>query len=276
MAKRKITVQGTEISLMTRNDDDYICLTDMAKKFNDVPADVIKAWMRNSANVEFLGTWEIFHNENFKVVAYNHFKLGSASNAFFLTVKDWVEKTDAIGIYAKAGRYGGTYAHRDIAVQFATWLSPTFYLYVIKEFQRLKEEENERLNKDWNLKRQLAKINYRIHTEAVRQNLVPVIDWNTKREAIYMASEADVLNLALFGMTAREWRLQYPEAEGNIRDHATPEQLVTLANLETLNAAYLEERLSKDERLHRLNDKAIEIMQIINHLPALDNLKQLE
>ena len=275
MAKRKITVQGAEISLITQHDDDYISLTDMARKFNEVPNDVIKAWMRNSANVEFLGTWEIFHNPDFKTVAYNRFRFESSSNAFFLTVKQWVQETSAIGIHATAGRYGGTYAHRDIAVQFATWLSPTFYLYVIKEFQRLKEEENERANLGWDLKRQLAKVNYYLHTEAVRQNLVPVIDWNTRREAIYMASEADLLNMALFGMTAKEWRLQYPEAKGNIRDQASPEQLVTLSNLEVLNANYIEEGLAKDERLRRLNQKAADIMQLLSAIPAMDVIKRL-
>ena len=179
MAKRKIIADGAEIGLMVQHDNDYICLTDMARKFNPVPNDVLKAWMRSSANVEFLGTWEIFHNEGFKTVAYNRFRFESTANAFVLPVKQWVEETGAIGIHATAGRYGGTYAHRDIAIQFANWLSPTFYLYFIKEFQRLKSEEEERQKLGWDCKQELSKVNYYLHTDAVRQNLVPMVGWNS-------------------------------------------------------------------------------------------------
>ncbi|MCF8247287.1 MAG: KilA-N domain-containing protein [Saprospiraceae bacterium] len=275
MANRKIIADGTEINLISQRNDEYISLTDMARKFNPVPNDVLKAWMRSSANIEFLGTWEIFHNEGFKTVAYNRFRFESTANAFIMTVKQWVGETAAIGIHATAGRYGGTYAHRDIAIQFANWLSPTFYLYVIKEFQRLKVEDDERNKLGWDWKRELAKVNYYLHTDAVRKNLVPIMDWNTKREAIQMASEADLLNLAMFGMTAKEWRAQHPEAKGNVRDQASPEQLVTLANLQTLNASYIEEGVSKEDRLQRLHQKAGYIMELLSAIPAMEDLKRL-
>ncbi len=276
MAKRKITVEGTEISLVTHRDDDYICITDMARKFNPVPNDVIKSWMRNSSNIDFLGMWEVFHNPDFKTVGYNRFKNESTNNAFILTVKQWVEETGAIGIHAEAGRYGGTYAHKDIAIQFATWLSPTFYLYVIHEFQRLKTEETQRLATDWSLKRTLAKVNYVIHTDAVKERLIPPRVAGTKLEGLYYAGEADLLNLALFGVTAKEWRLQNPEAKGNIRDNASAEQLLVMANLENLNAEFIRQGLSKEQRLERLNEIAIHKMELLVGLPGLKEMEDVK
>ena len=272
MAKRKIIVQGTEINLLNIQEGDYVSLTDMARKFNDVPGDVIKAWMRNASNVEFLGHWEMLHNESFKTVEYNRFKNASGTNSFFLTVKEWVGKTQAIGIHAKAGRYGGTYAHKDIAVQFATWISPTFYLYVVKEFQRLKEAEAERNNLEWNVRRIMSKANYRIHTEAVRKHLIPPKIKRTKLEGMYFATEADILNVALFGMTAKQWRKENPDKKGNIRDHATTEQLLVLSNLQSLNAKLMKWDCDGQQRLQILNESAIEEMGILLSTSSLKKL----
>lgn len=197
-------------------------------------------------------------------------------NRFILSAKKWIEMTNAIGIQAKTGRYGGTFAHQDIAFHFCLWLSPTFQLYVAKEFQRLKTDESTRLGLDWNLKRQLAKANWYIHTEAVREHLVPIIDWNTRREAYAQASEADLLNLSLFGMTAREWKAANPDLSGNLRDHATTEQLLVLANLQSLNAKLLEWNSPKEQRLEILNKTAREQMEILVNTRAVSNLKQLE
>ncbi|PHN02339.1 KilA-N domain-containing protein [Flavilitoribacter nigricans] len=259
MAKRSITVQETLIRVSKKGDDDYVCLTDMCKNFDADPYDLLKAWLRNRSTVEFLGVWESIHNPDFNPVEFDRIRANTGLGSFVLTVKQWTEGTNAIGIESKQGRYGGTYAHKDIAIQFATYLSPTFYLYMVKEFQRLQEERKESL--EWDVRRILTKINYQIHNTAVKSILPNRI---TKDQAsIHYASEADLLNLALFGQTAREWRRANPDAKGNMRDHASPEQLVVLANLEAINAELIREGLSQSERLQRLNEIAIYQMQII-------------
>ena len=279
MGKRKtknIEVQGIEVRLVIKNTSQYICITDIAKKFSDVPTDIIKAWMRSRNTVEFLGTWEQFHNEDFNLVEFDQIKSQTGLSTFILTTKNWVESTNAIGIQSKAGKYGGTFAHQDIALEFCSYLSPSFKLYFIKEFQRLKTEEAKQLHSEWNVRRLIAKTNYHIHSEAVRENLVPIIDWNTKRESIYHATEADLLNLALFGMTAKEWKIANPTLKGNMRDQASIEQLIVLANLESLNAEYLELQLKRDDRLKRLNEVARKQMGIIIDTRAGQQLKSGE
>ncbi len=275
MAKGKIIVQDIEIRLYFEKDQDFVCITDIAKKFNSVPSDVIKAWMRNRNTVEFLGTWEILHNLNFNLVEFDQIKKTTGLGSFILTVKDWIEKTKAVGIRAKAGRYGGTYAHRDIALEFCSYVSPVFKLYFIKEFQRLKEEESLSLKLRWDLKRELSKANFYIQTDSVRENLVPVIDWNTKREAIFQASEADILNLAVFGMTAKEWKLQSPDEKGNIRDQATIEQLLILANAESLNAELIRLGYKREDRIRLLHKAARKQMEVIKGLKPIENIKRL-
>lgn len=255
-SKKQIIVQGTKISLLLRPDNnDYISLTDMAKKFGD---DIlIYHWMRNRNTVEFLGIWERMHNPNFKSIEFEIFKKQAGMNSFSLTPKKWVNATKAIGVFSKAGRYGGgTYAHIDIAFEFGSWLSAEFKLYLIKEFQRLKIEENERLVLGWDLKRALTKINYGIHTDSIKAHLVP--NRISKKQAnIIYASEADLLNMALFGTTAKEWRTKNTSKSGNIRDYADVSQLVCLANLETLNAEFIRQGISASERLLRLNEIAV-------------------
>lgn len=277
MAKKKtITVQGNEISLVTQNDGDYISLTDMAKGFEGEAGEYIKNWLRSGPTVLFLGTWEKVHNPDFNLVSYHQIRSEIIDNRFIMSVKKWIKLTGAIGIEAKAGRYGGTYAHNEIAIQFATWLSPEFHVYVVKEFKRLKEEEAGRLHTGWNLNRQLAKTNWHIHSSAVREHLVPMIDWNTKKEAIKQASEADLLNLAVFGMTAKEWKQISGNKKGNLRDNATAEQLLILSNLQSLNAKLLEWDSPKDQRLEILNKTAREQMEIIVNTKAMGNVKALE
>ncbi len=267
MAKRKINIDGAEISMALRSEGRFVCLTDMARKFSAVPSDVLKAWMRSSANIAFLGTWEIFNNPVFNQVAYNQIKNDSTANAFTLSVKQWTEETGAVGIYGEAGRYGGTYAHQTIAVQFATWLDPVFYLYVAQEFERLKSEEAARLASGWDLKRTLSKINYLIHTDAVRERLIPLRIQNTRAEGLFFASEADLLNVALFGLSAKEWREANPDLKGNLRDNASAEQLLVLANLENLNAEMIRQGLGASDRLHRLNEIAIHQLELLLRQP---------
>ena len=266
MAKKKtINVQGGEITLLPRKGhEDYISLTDIMKRFDDEFS--IYSWMRNSNTVEFLGVWEQLHNPDFKGNEFVRFKNEAGSNSFNLTPKKWIEATNAIGMTVKAGRYGGgTFAHRDIAINFCYWLSPTFQLYLIKEFQRLKEiEAQERVESlEWNVKRLLTKINYSVHTDAINEKLIPPRLAQNKTSGLVYAEEADILNLALFGMTAREWRTQNPDARGNIRDQATTEQLLVLANLEAINAELIRQGLSQDERVIRLNEAAITQMRSI-------------
>jgi len=259
---KTLNVKGTVVALLAKGGADYICLTDMAKFKNiDEPRFVIQNWMKTRYTVEYLGNWELIYNPNFNRVEFDTVKNGAGSNTFVLTPDKWIKTTNAIGIQSKSGRYGGgTFAHRDIAFEFASWLSPEFKLYLIKEFQRLKEDENQRKSLDWDLRRSLAKINYRIQTDAIKEHLIPELITSQQAYAIY-ASEADILNMALFGMTAKDWRGQNPDKEENIRDYATVSQLVVLSNLESLNASWVEEKIAQPERLVKLNKIAISQMR---------------
>ena len=236
--KEKIIANGNEISVISDGtDNDYISLTDIARYKSDEPTAVIANWMRNKDTIEFLGLWETLYNPAFKPIEFEGFKNQAGANAFTMSPKKWIESTGAIGIISKPGRYGGTFAYKDIAFEFASWVSAEFKLYIIKDYQRLKADENNRLSLDWNLKRTLTKINYKIHTDAIKENIIPKCITEHQQRFTY-ASEADVLNVALFGMTASEWKKQNPTLKGNIRDHATIHQLVVLTNLESLNAEY--------------------------------------
>ncbi|MEA3450198.1 MAG: KilA-N domain-containing protein [Patescibacteria group bacterium] len=269
---KQIIVQGTKISLLLRPDNnDYISLTDMAKKFGD---DVlIYQWMRNRNTVEFLGIWERMHNSDFKGLEFETFKKQAGMNSFSLTPKKWAKATGAIGVISKAGRYGGgTYAHIDIAFEFGSWLSAEFKLYLIKEFQRLKIEENERLALGWDIKRTLTRINYRIHTDSIKTHLIPNRISKAQANIIY-ANEADLLNMALFGTTSKKWRSKNPNKDGNIRDYADVSQLVCLANLETLNAEFIRQGISANKRLLRLNEIAIIQMRSLLNNPKVKKLK---
>ena len=263
MAKQAtiISVEGTEIRFYKESDDDFISLTDIAKRFNERTGQLILNWMRMRTTIEFLGAWEILHNANFNVLNFEYIKSQTGSATFVLTISDWMERTGAVGIRAKTGRYGGTFAHRDIAYEFLSYLNPTFKLYVIKEFQRLKQEETKSL--DWQIKRTLSKVNYRIHTDAVKNHLIPLKIQDTKFEGLYYASEADLLNLAIFNITAKEWREANPDLKGNMRDYATVEQLLVLSNMENLNAEFIKMGISKQDRLTKLNDVAIHQMQLL-------------
>ena len=257
----KINVLNKEITIYTRDEEDYICITDIARYKNlDRTDDLIRNWLRNRNTIEFLGIWEHLNNPNFKPVEFDGFKKQAGLNSFTLTPKQWIEKTGAIGILSKAGRYGGTYAHKDIAFEFASWISVEFKLYLIKEFQRLKEEEFKQLG--WDIKRNLAKINYRIHTDAIKGNLIPRQVTKAQINNIY-AREADVLNVALFGLTAKEWRENNRGKKGNIRDYANVSQLVCLSNLENLNALFINEGLAQKDRLIKLNAIAIQQMKLL-------------
>lgn len=258
----KIVVQQTSVTVITDAGNDYICLTDMAGAKNNESraADIIKNWLRNRYTIEFLGTWEQIHNPNFKVVEFDHFRKQAGLPSFVMSVSEWIEATNAIGIIVKKGRYGGTYAHKDIAFEFGSAISVPFKLYLIEEFQRLKEEEQKALG--WTAKRELAKINYHIHTDAIKENLVPQEIDAYHRSLIY-ANEADVLNVALFGITAKEWRDAHPDEKGNIRDYATINQLICLSNMENLNAVFINEGMPQQERLHKLNQIAIQQMRVL-------------
>lgn len=283
MVKRNIKALELEIRLTETGGEDFICVTDIAKFNSNEPGQVVRNYIRNKGNIDFLGAWEKLHNEHFNYVEFDVIRAEVGSANFTMSAKEWVERTGAIGIVATAGRYGGTFAHSDIAMQFTTWLSPEFYLYVLKDYQRLKEEEQKAI--EWNIRRLISKANFRIHTEAVRQNIVPLIDWNTRREAIYQASESDVLNLALFGMTARQFKEINPKAKGNLRDNASALQLLVMASLEVSNAELIEQGLSKEERVARLNKKAQERMlllldtasgqELVKHLDTAGGNKQL-
>ena len=271
--KSTIEVQGSSVTVLTHNQQDSICLTDIAKFKNpDHPDDVIRNWLRSRSTVEFLGLWERLNNPGFNPVEFDGIRIQTGLNSFVLTPKQWIEKTGAVGITSSAGRYGGTFAHKDIAFEFASWVSVEFKLYLIKEFQHLKDEENDRLNLGWNLQRTLSKINYRIHTDAIRETLIPPAITKSQVSLVY-ANEADLLNVALFGQTAKQWRDAHPDAEGNIRDHAPLEQLIVLTNLESLNAVLIRQGLLQPERLHTLNEIAISQMRT---LLADNNLKRLK
>ncbi len=265
----KINVEGSEISIIAIDDKDYISLTDMVRNIENGLA-LIEKWLRNKNTIEFLGIWEEMYNPDFNSLEFEGIKNEAGLNRFVLSVKQWVEKTNSIGIVAKAGRYGGTYAHKDIAFEFASWVSPYFKLYLIKEFERLKEEEQKKLG--WDIKRNLAKINYRIHTDAIKNNLIPEKLPKEKINFIY-ANEADILNMALFGMTAKEWRDENPNLKGNIRDYADISQLVCLSNLENLNAVFINEGLKQSDRLEKLNSIAIEQMKILSEVETVKKLK---
>lgn len=275
MAKQKIiTVDGTPIRYYEQKNEDFVSLTDIAKKFNEKSGQIISNWLRSKSTVNFLGAWEKLYNQSFNVLEFENIRNMTGDNTFVLTVTGWVSETQAIGIRAKTGRYGGTYAHKDIAFEFLSYLSPTFKLYVFKEFQRLKLEEAEQQKKtlQWEMKRTLAKVNYRIHTDAVKQYLIPPRVQKTKGEGIYYASEADLLNVALFGETAKQWRSQNPDLKGNMRDYATSEQLLVLSNLENLNAEFIKQKLAQDERLQKLNEIAIHQMSLLVDMPKIKGL----
>jgi hypothetical protein len=253
-----ITVLQTEINIIQRNDEDYICLTDMLKAKDG--EFFVTDWLRNRNTLEYIGIWEQIHNHDFNYGEFATIRNKSGLNSFKISVGEFVEKTKAMSLYAKPGRYGGTYAHKDIAFQFAMWISPEFQIYIVKEFQRLKEAEQKLLG--WSVKRELAKINYRIHTDAVKQNLIPK-ELSSKQAAIIYADEADVLNVALFGVTAKEWKAKNPDVKGNIRDYASINELICLSNMENLNAVFINDGFSQRERLIKLNQIAIQQMTIL-------------
>lgn len=264
-----IDVQGKEITIISQNEADYISLTDMVKGVDNGLA-LIEKWLRNKNTIEFLGIWEGMYNPDFNSTEFEGIKNQAGLNRFILSVKHWTEKTNSKGIVAKAGRYGGTYAHKDIAFEFASWVSPQFKLYLIKEFQRLKDEEQKQLG--WDIKRNLAKINYRIHTDAIKENLIPPELTKNQINIVY-ASEADVLNMALFGMTAKDWRDRNNDKKGNIRDDANAAQLVCLSNLENLNALFINEGLPQETRLTKLNKIAIGQMRLLTEDSQIKKLE---
>jgi hypothetical protein len=272
MAKNdKITVQGTQITIFTEKGNDYISLTDMLKaKDGDF---FISDWLRNRNTVEFLGIWESIYNPNFNYGEFAIIRSQAGLNNYKISVKEWTEKTNAIGLKATAGRYGGTYAHKDIAFEFGMWISPQFKVYLIREFDRLKQDETYRNSIEWNLQRTLSKINYRIHTDAIKEHIIPVLVTKEQINYVY-ANEADMLNVALFGKTAKQWRDENPAEKGNIRDYATLEQLVVLSNMESINALLIRQQLPQSERLVQLNNTAITQMRSLVENKAMKLLKQ--
>lgn len=269
---KKISSQGLQITIIEKENQDYISLTDMAKLKSYDSGVVISNWLTTKYTIQFMGAWEQLYNPDFNLIEYHKIKNEVGTNGFIVSSSMWIRQTGAVGIRSSAGRYGGTFAHKDIAFEFATWLSPEFKLYLIKEFQRLKDEESERLRLGWDVKRTLAKINYRIHTDAIKERLIPL--HLTKQSAITVyASEADVLNMALFGKTAKEWRNENPNKEGNIRDYADVTQLVVLANLEGINAELIRNKVSQSERLIQLNQIAITQVRSLIGNPPIKKLK---
>ena len=266
----KISVQNTNVTVISINENDYISLTDIAKHKSDEPTAVIGNWMRNRNTVEYLGIWESLYNSNFNHLEFEGFKKEAGLNAFTLSPQKWITATNAVGIISKSGRYGGTYAHKDIAFKFASWISVEFELYIVKEFQRLKQEEQKQIG--WTAKRELSKINYQIHTDAIKHNLIPS-EITVQQASVIYANEADVLNVAMFGMTAKQWRESNSELKGNIRDYATINELICLSNMESLNAVFIEEGLSQCERLMKLNQIAIQQMKV---LEEVDNRRLLK
>jgi hypothetical protein len=270
MKNRSITVQGAEVAIATRHEQDYISLTDMVKSFEGGSA-LIEQWLKNKDTVLFLGVWEQIYNPAFNSLEFEGIRNEAGRNSFYLSAKKWIEATGAIGLHAKAGRYGGTYAHRDIAFEFGSWLSPEFKLYLIKEFQRLKDEEARATSLEWSFQRTLAKINYRIHTDAIKERLIPPQLTKAQIVTVY-ATEADLLNVALFGMTAVQWRRANPQHPGNMRDVATLEQLVVLSNLESINAVLIHQGLTAPERLAQLNTIAITQMRSLIGVTSVKRL----
>lgn len=272
--KAKINANGSDITIISNGEEnDYICLTDIAKYKNKTEAfSIINNWMRNRSTIEFLGLWEKLNNPNFKPIEFERFKNEAGANAFVLSPQRWIESTNSIGIISKSGRYGGTYAHKDIAFEFASWISAEFKLYIITEYQRLKQDENSRLSLEWNVNRVLSKLNYKIHTDAIKENLISN-DLSKRDIAITYANEADVLNVALFGKSAKEWRSENPQLNGNIRDYATIEQLIVLVNLENMNANFIQQGLEQSDRLLKLNSMARQQLKaLINN----KSVKQIE
>ena len=275
MAKNKtINVKGIEIVILSENDkDDYISLTSIARYRDAERSDyILQNWLRNRSTIEFVGLWEQFNNPNFNSIEFDGIKNQAGANSFSLTPKRWIEATNAIGIISKTGKYGGTFAHRDIAFEFATWISAEFKFYFIKEFQRLKENENDRLQLNWNLQRTLAKVNYRIHTDAIKEIIIPKLLGQKETNLVY-ANEADLLNMALFGKTAQQWRSENPKSKGNIRDEASIEQLVVLSNMESINAVLIHNGLSQPNRLIQLNKMAITQMKSLLQNTSINKLK---
>lgn len=277
--KSVIHAKDAEITVIsTTGTDDYISLTDIARYQSDDPSAVIQNWMRNRETIEYLGLWEKLHNPDFKPLEFEGFKQQAGRNAFVLSPTKWIKSTNAVGLKTKSGRYGGgTFAHKDIAFEFASWVSPEFKLYIIQDYQRLKQDEQHRNALEWNVKRLLSKANYRIHTDAIKENLIPP-ELEGYRKGFVYASEADVLNVALFGQTAAEWRAAHPDAKKteNQRDYATVEQLLVLANLETLNALFISQGMEQEQRAIELNRHAIKLMQQMTGSPSAEQLKALE
>ena len=273
-SKATIEVKGSSVAVLSRKDEDYISLTDIAKhKEPDRSDHVIQNWMRNRNTIEFLGVWERLNNADFNPLEFEGIRNRAGLNSFVLTPKQWIDATHATGLVSNAGRYGGTYAHKDIAFEFASWISVEFKLYLIKEFQRLKADENRRLSLAWNLNRTLTKLNYRIHTDAIKAHLIPAVV-TAAQSAITYATEADVLNVALFGQTAKQWRDANPKLIGNMREYATVEQLLVLANIEGMNAEFIHMGIIQGERLKRLNEIAIRQMQVLTAAPTVKQLRR--
>ena len=261
--KTTIKVKGAAITVLSQKEEDYICITDIARYKNaEHTDDLVRNWLRNRNTIEFLGIWEQLNNPDFKPVEFDGIRMQAGLNSFTLTPKQWIEKTGAIGIISKAGRYGGSYAHKDIAFEFASWISVEFKLYLIKEFQHLKDDENRRLSLAWDLNRTLSKLNYRIHTDAIKVHIIPALITQAQAVITY-ANEADILNVALFGQTAKQWRDANPMLEGNMRDLASIEQLLVLANIESMNAEFIHMGLTQSDRLKRLNEIAIRQMKTL-------------
>ena len=275
--KSTLNANGVEIRITSSNEADYISLTDIAKKRDpENPRYIIQNWMRSRSTISFLGLWEELNNPNFNRVEFDTFKNESGENSFVMTPQKWIAATNAIGITSKSGRYGGTYAHSDIAFEFASWISPEFKLYIIKDYQRLKSDESHAKQIEWNVKREIAKSNYRIHTDAIKENLIPNL--TPKQIAYTYANEADLINVALFGQTAKQWKALNPDAKGNIRDDASIAQLIVLSNLESLNAEFIREGIPQSERLTKLNRIAIYQLKSLwqNSLKNIEKLKQLK
>jgi hypothetical protein len=272
-SKRTITVKGSEISILHSSLNEYISLTDLARYKDNSNMDIIiQNWLRNRNTIELLGFWETMYNPNFKPIEFEGFRKQAGLNSFVMTPKKWIDNTNAIGITSKSGRYGGTFAHRDIAFEFASWISIEFKLYLIKEFQRLKADENDRLKLEWNLQRTLAKVNYKIHTDAIKENLIPK-ELSKYQSSFVYANEADVLNVALFGITAKQWREENPDVDGNMRDTATIEQLVVLSNLESINSVLIHQGLNQADRLLQLNTIAITQMKSLVNNSSMKKLQ---
>ena len=272
--KDTIHANGIDIGIYTQDfENEFISLTDIARYKSDDPTAVIQNWMRNRDVIEFLGLWERLHNSDFKPLEFEGFRKQAGANAFTMSPKKWIEATNAIGIVSKSGRYGGTYAHSDIAMSFATWISPEFQLYIMKDYRRLKTDENSRLSLNWNLNREISKLNYRIHTDAIKDNLIPP-ELTSAQVAYTYANEADMLNVVLFGKTAKQWKDDNPTVKGNMRDVATLNQLLVLANLESYNAVLIKQGKNQKERMELLRQLAVQQLQTLEHV-SLNNLPRL-